>query len=203
MKSGSRCLRLGLITLVLWGSDGSTAFADPPTQEIKKTTDRVIEILQDPMSSGDTKKAERREMLRQALLPRFDFREMARRSLGSHWKSQNGRQEEFVSAFTNFVENAYVIKIESFKDEKIIYGRERVEKDFAEVDTKIVPSKGDPFSINYKLHLVREQWKVYDMVVENISLVNNYRSQFNRILTNTSFDELLRKLREKGSERGS
>lgn len=203
MTNRSRYLGLGLISLVLWWGNGSTTFADTPTEQVKETIDRVIEILQDPMTGEEARKTERREMLRQVLLPRFDFPEMARRSLGSHWKSQKARQKEFVSAFTDFVEKSYIIKIESFKDEKIVYVGERVDEDFAEVDTKILPSKGDGFSIRYKLHLVGDEWKVYDVLVENVSLVNNYRSQFNRILATAPFDELLKRLQEKGFASGS
>jgi len=202
IRSG-RLLKVILIGLSLLCVPATASFADTPAQQIKETVDRIVEILQDPTGKDGSKKAERREMLRQALLPRFDFSEMARRSLGSHWKNQNGRQEEFIAAFTDFVGNAYIIKIESFKGERIIYGRERVDKELAEVETKIVPSKGEPFSINYKFHLVRGEWKIYDVVIENISLVNNYRSQFNRILASASFDELLKKLKERGSEKSS
>ena len=203
MAVGNRCFRLGLVTLALWLGGGSVSFADMPTDQVKDTVGRVVTILRDPALAREDKIAERREALRQVILPRFDFSEMARRSLGSHWKNQKERQEEFVAVFTNFVENTYVSKVESFKDEKIVFARERIEQNLAEVGTQIVPSKGEPFSLNYKLHLVGDDWKIYDVVIENISLVNNYRSQFNRILANASFDELLKKLREKGSGMGT
>ncbi len=203
MKPGSRSLRLGLVTLALIWSGSSLSFAQMPTEQVKETVGRVVMILRDPTFTTENKRAQRREMLRQAILPRFDFSDMAKRSLGNHWKNQQERQGEFVAAFTDFVENTYVGKVESFKDEKVVFVRERVDQDLAEVDTKIIPGKGEPFSINYMLHLVGSEWKVYDVVIENISLVNNYRSQFNRILATNSFDELLRKLREKGSRMGS
>ena len=200
MVSRCRPLQIILITLVLVCGNGSAALADTPAQHIKKTIERVMEIIRE--SKDETKRAERRQMLRQTLLPRFDFAEMAKRSLGSHWKNQNGRQEEFVAAFTDFVGNAYLIRIESLKDEQVVYGRERVDQGLAAVDTKIVPGKGDPVSINYRLHLVDGEWKVYDVVIDDISVVNNYRSQFNRFLAKSSFDELLQKLREKSAENG-
>ena len=203
MGFGNRSLKLGLTTLALWLGGSSISFADMPTDQVKETVGRVVTILRDPSLVREDKAAERREALRQAILPRFDFSEMAKRSLGSHWKNQQSRQEEFVAVFTNFVENTYVGKVESFKDEKIVFARERIEQNLAEVGTQIVPSKGEPFSLNYKLHLVGNDWKVYDVVIENISMVNNYRSQFSRILANASFDELIRKLREKGSGMGS
>ncbi len=203
MTQVNRCLSFGLLTLALWWGGNSVSFAGTPTEQVKNTIDRVLAILQDPTTKGEAKKAERRERLRQVLSPRFDFAEMAKRSLGHHWKRINGKQDEFVAVFTDFVENSYIAKLESFKDEKMVYVRERLDKDFAEVDTKIIPSNGEEFAVNYKLHLARGEWKVYDVVVENVSLVNNYRSQFNRILARASFDELLKLLREKGSTKES
>ena len=204
MTKGKNFLKLGLITLAVFClGQARVAFAEQPIEQIKKTVERVIEILQEPGSNADGRKAETRQMIRQTLLPRFDFAEMAKKSLGSHWKNLDGRQKEFVSAFTNFVENSYMSTLESYKGQKIIYLRERVDQNFAQVETQIVPTKGEPFPVDYRLHLVADEWKVYDVVIENISLVNNFRSQFNRILTTASFDELLRKLREKGSEKPS
>ena len=99
------------------------------------------------------------------------------------------------------MESSYLNTLESYKGEKVVYLRERVEQNLAQVDTQLVPASGEPFSVIYKLHLVGGEWKVYDVVIENISLVNNFRSQFGRILASSSFDELLRKLRAKGSEK--
>lgn len=201
--NGKRSLRMGLLIFGLWLGVCSSSFAQTPAVQIKATIDQVLAVLRDPALRSDERAAERRELLRQAVLPRFDFDEMAKRSLGSHWKDQGERQEEFVAAFSGLVENAYIARVESFKDEKIVIGRERVEQNLAEVQTQIVPSKGEPFSVNYRLHLVGSEWKAYDVVVDNISLVSNYRSQFHRFLTNASFDELLQKLREKSSRIGN
>ncbi|HTN69967.1 MAG TPA: ABC transporter substrate-binding protein, partial [Methylomirabilota bacterium] len=91
-------------------------------------------------------------------------------------------------------------KIESYNGEKIAYTRENQDQDHAEVFTKVVTKKGEEFSVNYKLHELEGEWKIYDLVIENISLVNNYRAQFNRILAKSSFAELLRKLQTKATE---
>jgi phospholipid transport system substrate-binding protein len=199
MKIHTRHLA-ALLSLALSWTQASVVFADAPLESVKKTVERVIQVLQQPGIS-DARKAETRQTIRGILLPRFDFDEMARRSLGSHWKELDGRQKEFVSAFTNFMENSYLSALESYKGEKVVYLRERVEQDFAEVNTEIIPTKGEPVSVNYRLHLLEGDWKVYDVVVENISLVNNFRSQFNRFLAGASIDELLKRLREKGSKK--
>ena len=170
--------------------------ADSPAQQIRETIQRVITIV-DP--SAGASELERKELLRGVLMPRFDFPEMAKRSLGKHWNREPERQQEFVAVFAEFLGNNYAGKILSFKDEKILFSREWTEKETAEVDTKVVPSNGDTLSVNYRLHRVQGEWKIYDVVVENISLIANYRSQFNRILSNGSFDELIERLKGKGS----
>lgn len=189
-----------IITLaVTWGAVNSV-WAESIIAQIKSTVDRVVEILKDPRLQRDTKVGERRQRLRQAIAPRFDFEEMAKRSLGQHWQRHAARKQEFVPVFTKFVEESYVSSIESYKNEKIVYIRERIDKDFAQVDTRVVTGKGDEIPINYRLHLVGGQWKVYDVVIENVSLVNNYRSQFHRILDTASFDDLIKRLQEKTPE---
>ena len=202
MKGGNRYLRLALMILTLLWGGMPTPSAATPMEEVKKTIDQALAILQDSMQAGDTGRASRREMLRDLLSLRFDFKEMARMSLGIHWNRQPTRQQEFVSVFTDFVENSYVSKMESLKDTKVLYLREQVGRELAQVDTKIVPNGGDDVPVYYKLHLVGDEWKIYDVIVENISLVENYRSQFNRILNIATFDDLLKKLQQKISARG-
>ena len=201
MCRGYRLLKMGLITAAFCMGHVAVSAAETPSEQVKKTVGRVIEILQEAGNNGDVRKVEKKQRVRQILLPRFDFAEMAKRSLGNHWRGQNGRQEEFVSVFTDFVENSYMGTLESYKGEKIVYLRERVDQNLAQVDTQIIPTKGEPIPVNYKLHLVGGDWKIYDVVIENISLVNNFRSQFNRILTAAPFDELLKKMRQKGPEK--
>jgi len=175
--------------------------AGAPTDETRASVDKILAILKIPELRSDGRKKERREKLRAVIYPRFDFPEMAKRSLGSHWSRRPPQeQQQFIKLFTDLLENSYVETIESYNGEKIAYIREKQDKDHAEVFTNIVTTKGEGFSINYNLHLVGGEWKIYDIVVENISLINNYRSQFNRILVNGSFNELLKKLQAKTPE---
>jgi phospholipid transport system substrate-binding protein len=175
----------------------NTLWAATPTEQVKATVDRVMEILKDKKLQGEAKREERRERLRQVILPRFDFAEMAKRSLGTHWNRNPTRQKEFISVFTELLEDAYTGKVEAAKGEKVLYLNGHTDQSLAEVKTKVVSAKGEETSINYKMHPVGSEWKVYDVLIENISMVNNYRSQFNRVLANASFDELLKKLKEK------
>lgn len=187
------------VLLVSW-LVGSWLWAGSVTADVKSTVDDVVEILKEPRLQADAKKKERRERLRRVIGARFDFEEMAKRSLGQHWQRHAARKQEFVPVFTKFVEKAYVGSIESYKNEKIVYTRERIDKDFAQVDTKVVTGKGDEIPIDYRLHSVGGEWKVYDVVIENVSLVNNYRSQFHHILATASFDDLIKRLQEKSPE---
>ena len=179
------------------------AFADSPTVEIKSTVDQVIQILTNPQLQGESKKQERRKRLRDAIFVRFfDFQEMAQRSLGAHWQRRTPEEQtQFIKVFSDLLEQTYVDKIESYNNEKFIYANERIDGSYAEVSGKMRTSKGEEFTINYKLHRVGEDWRVYDLVIENVSLINNYRSQFNRILTGSTYDELISRIKAKVSDK--
>jgi len=175
-----------------------SAAAGVPTEQIKTTVEKALVVLKDPQLKTPAKMSERRDQLKQILFARFDFTEMARRALGANWRRRTPQeQEEFVRLFTEVLERAYAGIIESYSDEKIFYTNERIDGSFADVGSKIVTSKGEEYSINYKAHLVSNEWKVYDVVAENISLVNNYRSQFTRVIAHESYDELVRRLKNK------
>ena len=175
--------------------------AGAPTEQLRQTVDKVLMIVRDPQLKAGEKQNERRDQLRQVISARFDFAEMAKRSLGPHWQRQNAdEQGQFVSLFTGVLERSYADQIEAYDGEEISYGRETGDQDHAEVETKLVTNKGQNFSINYKLRVVNGDWKVYDVIIENISLVNNFRAQFNRVLASASFAELLKKLQSKSPE---
>ena len=178
------------------------AYAESPIVEIKSTVDQAIQILTDPQLRGESKKQERRKRLREAIFVRFDFQEMAQRSLGAHWQRRTPEEQtQFIKVFSDLLEQTYVDKIESYNNEKFIYANERIDGSYAEVSSKMRTSKGEEFTINYKLHRVGEDWRVYDLVIENVSLINNYRSQFNRILTGSTYDELISRIKAKVSDK--
>ena len=178
------------------------AYAESPTVEVKSTVDQVIQILTDPQFRGESKKQERRKRLRDAIFVRFDFQEMAQRSLGAHWQRRTPEEQtQFIKVFSDLLEQTYVDKIESYNNEKFIYANERIDGSYAEVSSRMRTSKGEEFTINYKLHRVGEDWRVYDLVIENVSLINNYRSQFNRILTGSTYDELISRIKAKVSDK--
>jgi phospholipid transport system substrate-binding protein len=175
-----------------------TAAATEAAQQLKQTVDRVLSILNDPALKGDAKSNERRQKLKEVIAARFDFAEMAKRSLGAQWQKRSpAEQKEFVEVFTVLLEGSYVDKLESYSSEKIRFVNDRQDKDYAEVGTKIVNNKGEEFSVDYRLYNANGEWKVSDVIIENVSLVNNYRAQFNRVLARSSYAELLETMKQK------
>ena len=195
-KRGKALIYCGMAALVCaaWASaqEGATA-------QVKETIDRVLAILRDPALKGPDKEELRRKKLKDAIYPRFDFSEMAKRSLATHWRDRSQKErEEFVNLFADLLEQSYHKKLESYTDQEIIYAKEQIEDKFGLVATKIVSQKENlDIPIDYKLMRQDGQWRVYDVVVEGVSLVSNYRSQFNRIIQTSSYAELIRKMRVK------
>lgn len=191
-------LAIGVSEGAAMGQRHSNGYAQGPTAQIKGTVDRTIRILSDPNLKGDGKNNLRHQLAREAILPRFDFNEMAKRSLGSHWRRLTAEeQRKFVSVFSQFLEKIYITRIDAFNGEKFIYTGEQVDQDYARVDSKVQIATGKEYSIRYKLHLVANDWKIYDVVVENISIVNNYRAQFSRIIDQSSYEQLVYRMEQK------
>jgi len=189
---------LGLIVLVLF-TFAPNATAESPKEQLQGTVDRVIEVLRTIESPRDIEK--NRNFLRQILLTRFDYAAMAQQSLGNRWVDLNGKEEEFISVFADFVEHSYMSTLGSYRGEKVVYDRDRVDGASAEVDTRVVGGEGAPIRIEYKLHLTGGEWMVYDAVVDDVSVIGNYRSQFARVLRTASLEQLIQSLRAKASGR--
>lgn len=187
---------LGVIGLMLVSVPSASAGA--AREQVQSAIEKVTAILNDPTLKSAAKKSERIERLRQVIFPKFDFAEMAKRSLGPNWQRRTPEeQQEFVKLFRELLENSYVENIDSYNGEKVNIVGDKEEKDFAQVNTKIVNNKGEEFAVDYRLLQSGGDWKIYDVVIENISVVNNYRSQFNRVIAKSSFEDLLQKLRDK------
>jgi len=205
MKAPSK--KSSLFIAALWlaiSMIAADAVAGLPTDQIKATVEKALVVLKDPRFKPPAKQQERRDQLRQILFARFDFAEMAKRSLGPDWRRRTPQeQEDFVRLFTEILERAYADIIESYTNEKIVYVREKVDGNYADVYSKIVTAKGEEYTINYKAQLAGNDWKVYDVIAENVSLVNNYRSQFTRVISKSSYEELVRRLRDKSEFSGA
>jgi phospholipid transport system substrate-binding protein len=196
----SRVATVGLSLLFFCILVPAPSRAGGPTEQVRGTVDKVMTIVR---SSNPTSKAQmeaQRAQLVEVIYPRFDFTEMAKRSLGRHWAGRTPEeQREFVTIFAALLGRTYADNIESYTSQNVLYTREREDQSYAEVDTKIVTEKRPPVTINYKLHSVNKEWKVYDLVIEDVSVVNNYRSQFARVLARSSFEDLVRVMKQKQS----
>ena len=197
MSPEHRYLNFALIVSVLFLMFAPNAAAETAKEQLQGSIDRVIEVLRTIRSPEDIER--NRNSLREILLVRFDFAAMAKESLGTRWNDLKGKEEEFVSVFTDFVEHSYMSTLGSYRGEKIVYDHDRSDGESAEVDTRVVGGEGNPIKIEYKLHLTDGQWMVYDAVIDDVSLVGNYRSQFARILHRASLEELIQTLHAKAS----
>jgi phospholipid transport system substrate-binding protein len=171
------------------------------TGEVKKTVDEVIRIVTDKNLKKPGAEKKRRAELRVAISSLFDYSEMTKRALGRHWRELSpADRTEITGLFTDLLEHSYAGKIESYNNEKVLYVREDIDEDYAEVKSKVISVKHDEFSVNYRLLNENGKWRVYDVVIEGVSLVSNYRSQFKRIISEKGYDGLVKKLRAKSQE---
>jgi phospholipid transport system substrate-binding protein len=187
----------GLLAL----SFASAAWAGIPTDQLKGAIDRVVKTLEEPAYKGEGKGMERRRAVRKIADDIFDFTEISRRALARHWQTLSEKQrEEFVGLFADLLERSYISKIELYGGEKIIYGNERVDGDLATVATRIVTKNGTEVPVEYRMHKKGDRWLVYDVNIEGVSLVSNYRTQFNKIIQTASYNDLVQKLKTKQDE---
>jgi phospholipid transport system substrate-binding protein len=175
----------------------AAAWAGPPTDIAKQVIERALDALKDPSSQGEA----RRQKVKHIVDPYFDYQEMAKRSLGPAWgKLSAGQRQEFVALFSQLLEASYSDKIEKYAQRvKINYTGEILEGDYAEVRTVVIKAN-DRIPLNYRLMNEGGTWKVYDVVIEGVSLVSNYRSQFSRIIHESGYAELVKRLKTKVSE---
>ncbi|MBK5275670.1 MAG: ABC transporter substrate-binding protein [Desulfuromonadales bacterium] len=169
------------------------------TNEVKKTVDEVVRIVSEKELKNNDKK--RRQLLKKAISVIFDYNEMAKRSMGKHWNQRSAAEKkQFVELFATLLENSYAGKIESYNNEKIVYLKETQDGDYAELKSKVITAKRDEFSLDYRMSNQNGTWMVYDVVIEGVSLVSNYRTQFNKIVTSEGYPALLKKLQTKSDE---
>jgi phospholipid transport system substrate-binding protein len=174
----------------------TNSLAGEPTDHIRKTTDKMISILNDPVLKNNLE--ERRKMLRNAVNERFDWREMARRSLAEHWKSRTEEEKkEFVPLFTDLLESTYMKRIENYSGDQVSYDDERVKGDYSLVKVTIFTDKQVEIPVVYKMKKKGQEWMIYDVSIEGVSLVKNYRQQFDSVILSSSYQGLVEKLKEK------
>jgi len=189
-----------LVAAVGAGLVASPAAAGVPTEQLRMQVDRVFKLLDDPNFKKE-RPQQRRGAVRKIADEIFDFSETARRALGQHWQQRTATErDEFIKLFADLLEHSYVSKIELFDGEKIGYTGDTIQDDQATVKTKIITRQGSEIPVNYRMHQKGDRWLVYDVEIEGVSLIANYRSQFNKIIRASSYDELVRKLKTRQGE---
>ena len=168
-----------------------------PQATLRSTIDRVLAVLRDPASSGPARLQDRRAQVREILLPQFDFPEMAALALGTHWQQRTAaEQQEFIRLFTDLLEKSYSSLLEHHASAvQVVFDQERLNGSVAEVDTRVLSSsQSHPLAITYRLRIVEGKWLVYDVVIDQVGLVRNYRNQFSRRLRTASYAALVQTL---------
>jgi len=171
------------------------ASAGAPTDQLRDGVDRVFKILRDPAMAGDTNATKRRSEILAAAGTIFDFGEMAKRSLGQHWAARTpAERTQFVALFTDLMQHSYINKVDQHGGAKMVFRGETIDGDFASVRTTIPLSNGSEMPLEYRMHTANARWQVYDLSIDGISLVSNYRSQFNKVIRTDSYETLVTRL---------
>ncbi len=200
MKGTSHLQRFILFLLVV--GIAVPAMAGEPTEQIKETTDKIISILTDPDLKDSTKSEEKRKLIRQAVDERFDWEELARRSLARHWSKRTDEEKrEFISLFSDLLEKTYMDKVDSYSGQTVLYMGEAVDGNYGVVNIKIVTERDTEIPAEYKVKKKENGWFIYDISVNGVSLVNNYRTQFNSIILKSSYEDLVDRLKAKVAQR--
>jgi phospholipid transport system substrate-binding protein len=175
------------------------ASAGAPTDQLKAQVDRVLKLMDDPTLKDKPK--DKRVAVRRVADDIFDFGETAKRSLGRHWADRTqAERDEFVKLFGDLLERSYISKIELYGGEKIQYVGDKVEGEQASVMSKLLTKTNTEVPIEYRMLKKGERWLVYDVIIEGVSLISNYRTQFNKIIQTSSYNELVNKLKTKQDE---
>ncbi len=190
-----------LVLTTLFALLVAQAWAGAPTDQLKGAIDKVLNILGNPALKADGKVKERQATVRKVANDIFDFAETAKRSLARHWQNRtNEEREEFIKLFGDLLERSYISKIERYGGEKINYVGESVDGDVATVRTALTTKQGSEVPIEYRMLRRGDRWLVYDVIIEGVSLISNYRTQFNKIIQTSSYQELVKKMKAKQDE---
>ena len=198
-----RATALGIaVVLTLAMGAGRPAWAGAPTEQLRTQIDRVIKVLEDPELAKEARMGERRTVIRRVANDIFDFSETTRRSLGPHWHARTPQErEEVTRLYADLLERSYIGKIEMYSGEKIQFLGDTIDGDQATVRTRLVTRQGTDIPVDYRMHRVPgDRWLTYDVSIEGVSLVANYRAQFNKIIQTSGYTSLVKKLTAKEQE---
>jgi len=189
---------LGMIVSLVMATAMPVA-AGAPTEQLKQRVDEVIKVVDDPALMGRT--AERHAAVRKIAENVFDYPDTAQRALGVHWNARTPQErQEFVQLFADLLDRAYIGKIDLYQGEKVRYASETLDGEQATVKTRIVTKRGSEVPVDYRMQMKNGRWLVYDVIIEGVSLVSNYRMQFNKVVQTESYQSLVQKLRAKETD---
>jgi phospholipid transport system substrate-binding protein len=197
---------VALVLFLCAGSVAQTVWAGSATDAMKATIDELLRVVQDKDLKQPAKTEERRKLIEKAVVERFDFEEMSLRALGAPWKQLSDQEkQEFVALFRTLLINTYREQIETYSGEGVQYVNERVEKagerEYAEVKTKLFLADKSELKLDYRLvNKDKTNWRVYDVVIQDIGLISNYQKQFTKIVHASSYHGLVDQLREKSNK---
>ena len=193
---------LGLVVFLALTALPRAALAGSPTEQLSATTDKILAIVKDPELKEQSRAQDRRELIRKAVDERFDWEELSRRALGRHWAGRSTEErEKFVNLFGRLLERTYLERVNEYSGEQVSFVGETVDGEYATVESKVLTAQKTEVPVLYRMRRKAEEWMVYDIVIEGVSLVGNYRSQFQSILARRPYEELVRILEEKIAEK--
>jgi phospholipid transport system substrate-binding protein len=194
-----RAVVAGAIAVLSVVGAAAVGWAGAPTDQLREYTDAVVRVLEDPALRSEDKKPERRAAVRKLATDVFDVQETARRALGPHWQQRTpAEREEFVHLFADLLEQTYISKIDLFGGEKLRFTQEQIDGDNAIVRARVMTKQQTEVPVEARMLRRGDRWLIYDIAIENISLIGNYRSQFDRIIRTSSYDDLVKRLRNRG-----
>ncbi|HEV8583381.1 MAG TPA: ABC transporter substrate-binding protein [Methylomirabilota bacterium] len=194
-----RSFLVASVALMLVAGAALPARAGAPTDQVREYTDAVIKVLEDPALKAEDKKPERRAAVRKIAVEVFDVQETARRALGPHWQQRTPQQrEEFVHLFADLLEQTYISKIDLFGGERLRFTEEKIDGEHAIVRAKVMTKQSTEVPVEARMLRKGDRWQIYDILIENISLIGNYRAQFDRIIRTSSYEDLVKRLRIRG-----
>lgn len=189
---------LAIVVLAL--GTAQPARAATPTETLKNYGDVVLKILEDPALKSPDRKNERRAAVRKVAEEVFDLSETAKRALGPHWNQRTpAEREEFTQLFADLLETTYISRIDEYGGERIRYTGEKIDGDTAVVQSRVLTKKGSEAPVEARMIKRGDKWYIYDVIIENVSLIANYRAQFDKIIRTSSYAELVRRLKERRS----
>lgn len=194
-------IRVLLFVFVLVFGISGSSLAGELTERVRPVEKEIISILTDPALKGPEHEEKKERLIRKAVDRIFDWREMSKRALALHWRERTEEEKQkFVELFGELLEETYIDKVEGYSGEEVVYVDERVEDGRGVVETKVITKKGTEIPVRFRLMKKKSGWYVYDISIEGVNLINNYRTQFNSIITRSSYQDLVKRIKAKIEE---